>query len=42
MISLSQLADMAAKIAPMHVLLDSEGRISRVGPTLQKLRADQD
>ncbi|WIY25583.1 GGDEF domain-containing protein [Parasedimentitalea psychrophila] len=42
MICLNQLADMAAKIAPMHVLLDLEGRISRVGPTLQKLRADQD
>jgi len=42
MMSLSQLADIAAQIAPMHVLLDSKGRIVRVGPTLQKLRADQD
>lgn len=42
MMSLSQLADMAAQIAPMHVLLDPKGRIVRVGPTLQKLRPDQD
>ena len=41
MMSFSQLANMAAKISPMHVLLNPEGRIMRVGPTLQKLRADQ-
>ncbi|NIZ59641.1 GGDEF domain-containing protein [Sedimentitalea sp. CY04] len=42
MMNLSQLGDVVANIAPMHVLLDTDGCIVRVGPTLQKLRADQD
>lgn len=42
MMNSDQLADMAAKIAPMYVMLNAKGNIERVGPTLQKLRPDQD
>lgn len=42
MMSLNQLADMADQVAPMFVVLDAAGNIMRVGPTLQKLRQDQD
>lgn len=32
---------MLDRLCPMHVLIDSDGGIFRVGPTLQKLRPDQ-
>jgi diguanylate cyclase (GGDEF)-like protein len=35
-----QFSEVAAKICPMHVLLDEEGIIVSAGPTLQKLRPD--
>ena len=40
-INSSQLADVLDLLCPMYVLLDETGHICRVGPTLQKLRADQ-
>lgn len=42
MMTVEQLAVLAAKIAPMYVMLNAKGDIERVGPTLQKLRPDQD
>ncbi|MVO15694.1 GGDEF domain-containing protein [Parasedimentitalea huanghaiensis] len=42
MMNKDQLAEIASKIAPMFVLLDGQGNIGQVGPTLQKLRPDQD
>ncbi len=42
MMTVEQLAKMADKIAPMYVMLNAKGNIERVGPTLQKLRPDQD
>jgi len=42
MMNVDQLADIAGKITPMFVMLNAEGNIERVGPTLQKLRPDQD
>ncbi len=41
MISADDLADILDHLCPMFVLLDATGHISRVGPTLQKLRPDQ-
>ncbi len=41
MISTDKLADIMDHLCPMFVLLDATGHILRVGPTLQKLRADQ-
>lgn len=41
MISTDKLADIMDQLCPMFVLLDATGHILRVGPTLQKLRADQ-
>ena len=40
-IDCSELADVLDQMCPMYVLLDETGHICRVGPTLQKLRADQ-
>ena len=41
MISVDKFADIMGRLCPMFVLLDASGHILRVGPTLQKLRADQ-
>ncbi len=38
MISKDELADILIPLCPMFVLVDATGHISRVGPTLQKLR----
>ncbi|MCF6231885.1 MAG: GGDEF domain-containing protein [Rhodobacteraceae bacterium] len=40
-IDCGELADVLDQLCPMYVLLDKTGHICRVGPTLQKLRADQ-
>lgn len=40
MMSLPQLSGLADAICPMHVIVDAEGRILSVGPTLKKLRPD--
>ncbi len=40
-IKCTELADVLDLLCPMYVLLDETGHICRVGPTLQKLRADQ-
>jgi len=42
MMSFDQLAELAGKMAPMFVMINADGQIERVGPTLQKLRPDQD
>jgi diguanylate cyclase (GGDEF)-like protein len=41
MISTDNLADIMDRLCPMFVLLDATGHILRVGPTLQKLRANR-
>lgn len=40
MITPDQLAALTARMCPMSVMLDSNGRIESAGPTLQKLRPD--
>ncbi len=40
MITLPQLSDLANTICPMHVVVDANGCIQSVGPTLKKLRPD--
>ena len=40
-IKTADLANILDRLSPMFVLLDGTGHISRVGPTLQKLRPDQ-
>lgn len=41
MIDLEDLAFLLERLCPMYVLLDRSGRMTRVGPTLQKLRPEQ-
>ncbi|MDU9003386.1 diguanylate cyclase domain-containing protein [Sedimentitalea todarodis] len=40
MIAQDHLADWLCTLCPMHLMLDKTGRITGVGPTLQKLRPD--
>ena len=40
MISRDELSDVLIRLCPMYILLDTDGRIDRVGPTLQKLRPE--
>lgn len=40
MMSRDELAEILTRLCPMFVLLDGEGQIDRVGPTLQKLLPD--
>lgn len=42
MMDTQDLASLLEQLCPMYVLLDRTGRIQRAGPTLQKLRPDQD
>lgn len=42
MMTNEQLAAIADQICPMYALVDENGRIQRVGPTLAKLRPDMD
>lgn len=41
MMAADQFADLMGRLCPMHVLVDADGTITRVGATLQKLRAEQ-
>jgi diguanylate cyclase (GGDEF)-like protein len=41
MMAADQFADLMGRLCPMHVVLDADGWITRVGATLQKLRPDQ-
>lgn len=41
MMDTQDLASLLERLCPMYVLLDGAGRIQRAGPTLQKLRPDQ-
>ena len=41
MMNKEQFAALVTRIAPMHIILDAAGNIEHVGPTLQKLRPDQ-
>ncbi|SCZ69006.1 GGDEF domain-containing protein [Epibacterium ulvae] len=42
MITQQQLAQLADQVSPMHVIVDADGQILSAGPTLKKLRPDEE